>query len=447
LIRFALPTGDMRNGTASFLAERGLASEEYASAARTYRPRSDRADDCSFRVFRDRDIPIQVALGNYDLGVCSSAAVDELLSRHPNEAIHQVSMLPFYTRNLYVVGGKGKTRTRIVSEYPGLAQVWALRQRIGSHHVLPVSGSPEHYPPEDADMAVVSVDDNGLVHRLGLPVVDLVARSSACLVANGNSLASQSVGRFLSDLPVSAEESIPRARFQAADRAPSPGARGLRLALPDGHQQREAPAVCRAAGLEISGYDEVSGEARPVAGDGIDVKVIRPQDMPQFVALGSFDVAITGRDCLQNHLAQFPSSPVEEVVDLGRQRYRWAAVAASSLGASSLAEALDYWRGNGRKVIRIATEYPNIADHFARDRRLSRYSVVPVVGASEGFVPEDAELLIEGSETGRTWQANDLVPLEWLFESTMVVIANKRRSERPRAAQVEALVQRFQRAA
>ena len=40
------------------------------------------------------------------------------------------------------------------------------------------------------------------------------------------------------------------------------------------------------------------------------VKVIRPQDMPLQVANGNFDLAITGRDWLTEHLDQFPSSPV-----------------------------------------------------------------------------------------------------------------------------------------
>ena len=61
--------------------------------------------------------------------------------------------------------------------------------------------------------------------------------------------------------------------------------------------------------------------------------------------------------------------------------------------------------------------------------------------------PEDAEILIEGSETGRTWAANDLEPLEWLFESTMIVIAGKRRNAKGNHRQVEKLAQRFLQAA
>ena len=68
--------------------------------------------------------------------------------------------------------------------------------------------------------------------------------------------------------------------------------------------------------------------------------------------------------------------------------------------------------------IRVASEFPNIADHFARERHFGRYSVIPIAGASEGFVPEDAEILIEGIDTGSSVRANKLTVLERFFEST-----------------------------
>ena len=85
-------------------------------------------------------------------------------------------------------------------------------------------------------------------------------------------------------------------------------------------------------------------------------------------------------------------------------------------------------RALGREI-RVASEYPNIADHFARERHFGRYSVIAIQGASEGFVPEDAEILIEGIDTGSSVRANKLTVLERFFESTNCVIANTRRPE------------------
>jgi ATP phosphoribosyltransferase len=199
---------------------------------------------------------------------------------------------------------------------------------------------------------------------------------------------------------------------------------GVRLALPDGHAQRHTYAALAAAGFEFEGYGEKSAVPRPITGiQGLTAKVIRPQDMPQQVANGSFDLAITGRDWLLDHQIAFPSSPVREVADLHRSRYNLCAVVDEALPCEQMSDAIGVWRAAGHEVIRIASEYANLADNFARQRHLGRYKIIPVSGASEGFVPEDAEILIEGTETGTSVAANRLKILERIFESTNCVIA------------------------
>ncbi len=216
------------------------------------------------------------------------------------------------------------------------------------------------------------------------------------------------------------------------------------MAIPDGHQQRHTFESLKEAGLEFEGYTDRTFVRRPHSGiAGLEVKVIRPQDMPQQVALGNFDLAMTGRDVLHDHLLAFPDSPVEEVVDLGRSPYGIAAVVDLALPASSIGEALSHWRSNGRSVIRIASEFPNIADHYARSRHFGRYQVLPIAGASEAFVPEDAEVLIEGSETGKSIAANNLKIIDAVFESTNCVIAGKRRLAGGPAALSHRIIEAF----
>ena len=48
--------------------------------------------------------------------------------------------------------------------------------------------------------------------------------------------------------------------------------------------------------------------------------------------------------------------------------------------------------------------------------------MIPIAGASEGFVPEDADLLIEGTETGKTIAENRLKVIDLLYRSTTCVI-------------------------
>ena len=95
----------------------------------------------------------------------------------------------------------------------------------------------------------------------------------------------------------------------------------------------------------------------------------------------------------------------------------------------------------------MASEYANVADHYARWRHLGHYQVIPVSGASEGFVPEDADLLIEGMETGRSLAANRLKPIERLFESTTCLIAARQPLEGRRRKLVEDLASRLREAA
>ncbi len=86
---------------------------------------------------------------------------------------------------------------------------------------------------------------------------------------------------------------------------------------------------------------------------------------------------------------------------------------------------LQLWRVEGKPILRVAAEFPATADHYARSRHFWRYQVIPIAGASEGFVPEDADLLIEGTETGKTIAENRLKVIDLLYRSTTCVIGSR----------------------
>jgi ATP phosphoribosyltransferase len=167
--------------------------------------------------------------------------------------------------------------------------------------------------------------------------------------------------------------------------------------------------------------------------------------MPAAVAQGSFDLAVTGRDCLLDHQYAFPSTPVVEVADLHRSRYTQAAVVSDELPATTIDEALACWRQEGRETIRIASEYPHLADHYARSAQIERYAIMPVAGSSEGFVPEDCEMLIEGTETGRSLVANRLKIIDQLMISTICLIARQDWPMSPGAQVIGRLIERLRR--
>jgi ATP phosphoribosyltransferase len=133
---------------------------------------------------------------------------------------------------------------------------------------------------------------------------------------------------------------------------------------------------------------------------------------------------------------------VREIIDLGRSKYSLAVI-VKDVASDTVAGAVRDWRAASDGPIRLASEFPNIADHFARERQLGRYCVIPIAGASEGFVPDDAEILIEGIETGSSVRANKLTVLERFFESTNCVIASTNEVPTARRAVFDALVSRL----
>ena len=443
MIKIALPAGDLRSPAADALISCGIVVEGYGEGSRAYRLNVKDRDDLAVRVFREKDIPIQIALGNYDLGICSLSWVKEMQALFPEQPLVPLCDLGFGASGIYAAGpvsGGGRLAdiarlpgVRIASDYPNLAESFAMAARLPRYRVQSVWGAAEAYPPEDADAVVIAAPNENAVRAHGLLPLHCLLQSSAWLIANAESLRRKEMASVLGAIMSAAQPGASPAVMLPAP-VQANGARrdetfertSLRMAIPDGHQQRHVVGALADAGLFFVGYDDSACVRRPASGiEGLDVKVVRPHDMPQLVALGQFDVAITGRDCLLEHLHRFPSSPVEELIDLQRGQYNLSAVVSEDLPADNIEDALSHWRSLGKSSIRVASEFAGTADYYARSRHIWRYQVMPIAGASEGFVPEDAELLIEGTETGKTLRENRLKPIDLLYRSTTCVIGRK----------------------
>ena len=198
----------------------------------------------------------------------------------------------------------------------------------------------------------------------------------------------------------------------------------LRIALPDGHQQLPTVQLLNRAGIQVDDYPSDAGNRRPATNlAGVMVKVIRPQDMPLQVANGNFDLAITGDDWLKEHLYQFPSSPVKKLLGLKFGKVKIVAVVSQTL---SVADAGSLRQLNLKRTVplKVASEYVNVADKYARDKHLGRYRVIPTWGATEAFLPEDADLLIENTQTGSTIARHNLKIIDTLFESAACLVGS-----------------------
>ena len=342
---------------------------------------------------------------------------------------------------------------RIVSEYPNIAESFALNLRLRRSGVYPVWGAAEAYPPENATLALVACDTGENSLNNSLKSLGKVLDFSAYLIANRASWQQKDLSEVMGTLEnVQLEEKEPAPAVnpavavhfvpQVIDKDT------VRLALPDGHAQKHTVQLLNKAGILVDDYPSKTGNRRPSSNlEGVVIKVIRPQDMPLQVANDNFDLAITGIDWLTDHLDMFPGSPVQALVDF---KVSWVRIVAAVAGDVPVNNIYDYRQLCQKKEssVRIASEYVNIADKYARDNRLGMYRVLPTWGATEAFIPEDADILIENTETGSTIARHNLKIIDTLFESTAHLIGAKNREySAVKKARIENLIRLLSKAA
>ena len=214
----------------------------------------------------------------------------------------------------------------------------------------------------------------------------------------------------------------------------------VRFAIPKGHLAEPTLQTLRRAGYVITGEERTY---RPTINDPeIELKVLRPQEIPIFVSEGLQDVGITGLDWVRETGAE-----VEVLLNLEHSHVRLVvAVPKSWRKINSLKSLIEEFAREG-KPLRISTEYLNLTAQYLKGneayRRLygdsdpvavtpwwrkgdnDRVLIYLSFGATEAKPPEDADAIFEVIETGTTLEQNDLKPIETVMESTAVLIANK----------------------
>ena len=189
----------------------------------------------------------------------------------------------------------------------------------------------------------------------------------------------------------------------------------LRLVLPKGSLEQATLELFEHADLAVSRASDVDYRAT-VDDPRIDeVRILRPQEIPHYVAEGLFDLGITGRDWIEE--------TGREVVSLGELHYSKATARPVRI---VLAVADDPKVGSVADLpvgLRVSTEYPELTRRYfekqgiAADIRLS-------YGATEAKVPEIADAVVEITETGRALRAAGLKVVDTILVSFTELIAN-----------------------
>ncbi len=186
----------------------------------------------------------------------------------------------------------------------------------------------------------------------------------------------------------------------------------LRMAVPKGSLFGDSLAVLEGAGVDVGALRD-PGRQLMVAGADMDFIIARPTDIPAYVAYGAADVAIAGKDTLEE-----AGLEVVELVDLGFGACRF--IVAEPEDALGTAE--ETYRHLG--VVRVATKYPRVTErHFAE--RGVQVEVVKLHGNIE-LAPLIglADRIVDITATGRTLAENRLRVVETVLESTARFIAN-----------------------
>ena len=87
----------------------------------------------------------------------------------------------------------------------------------------------------------------------------------------------------------------------------------LRLVLPKGSLERATMQLFEDADLAVNRASDVAYRASVADPRISEVRILRPQEIPVYVADGLFDLGITGRDCIEERGS--------EVVSLGELAY------------------------------------------------------------------------------------------------------------------------------
>jgi ATP phosphoribosyltransferase len=220
----------------------------------------------------------------------------------------------------------------------------------------------------------------------------------------------------------------------------------VKFAIPAGSLAKATFEILQRSGYKVSGQERTY---RPTINDpSIELKILRPQEIPVFVSEGLQDVGITGQDWIRE-----TGADVEVLQNLEYGKIRLVIAIPKSLSANSISELMeDVW--SKEKNFRVSTEYLNIAAEYIKNnptyrKRFGeseplmgtpwwrkgenpRAKIFLSFGATEAKPPENSDCIMDVTETGSTLDANNLKIIEDVLRSSAVLVANKSALQDPK---------------
>jgi ATP phosphoribosyltransferase len=190
----------------------------------------------------------------------------------------------------------------------------------------------------------------------------------------------------------------------------------LRLVLPKGSLEKATLELFEAADLPVIRSSSVDYKASVDDPRIAEVRILRPQEIPSYVAEGLFDIGITGRDWVEE--------TASDVVSLGELKYSKATalpikVVVAVAGDSPAQRVEDLPHG-----LRVSTEYPELTKRYFAERGIAA-DIRLSYGASEAKIPDIADCIVDITETGRALRAAGLRIIDEIMQSYTEVVANR----------------------
>ena len=196
----------------------------------------------------------------------------------------------------------------------------------------------------------------------------------------------------------------------------------LRIVLPKGSLEKATFDLFEAADLPIRRSSNVDYKASIDDPRILDVRILRPQEIPQYVAEGLFDIGITGRDWVEETQS--------DVHSLGELKYSKATsdpvkVVVAVAQDSAAQSVADLPHG-----VRVSSEYPSLTERYFAERGIQA-DIRLSYGASEAKIPDIADCIVDITETGRALRAAGLRVIDTMLVSYTEMIANKQAFAEP----------------
>jgi ATP phosphoribosyltransferase len=213
----------------------------------------------------------------------------------------------------------------------------------------------------------------------------------------------------------------------------------VKFAIPKGSIEEATFKILEQAWQSISGRGRTYRVK--LSDPEIEVKVLRPQEIPTYVQEGFYDVGITGKDWVRESKAD-----ITTLLDLEYGKVKQVIAVPETFAVEDLTGLIEEFAAK-KKPLRISSEYlTTTSAHFKSNQAYQKHFGIqdPMIitpwlrvgenknvqiflsfGATEAKPPEDVDAIFDITETGTTLGQNNLKIIDTVMESSAVVVANR----------------------